>query len=95
MPRASEEVLQQIRVVLAKAMEKGVDPAEALDRAALIHTMDRSLQTRRTTLATVADTLDEIGCKQLAETLGERLATTPLDMKRQIVAWLRETAAQK
>ena len=92
MPRADEETLQRVRVVLAEAMERGHDAAEALDRAGLLHFSDRVHEVRRLTLLGAAETFDVMNVKQVAAMVQERMPTSTLDGKRHLVLLLRKMA---
>lgn len=91
MLRADEETLQRVRVVLADAMEKGVDAAEALDRAGLVMHLALAESIRVDTVNHVAQVLDMVTVEQVAQMVKERMPTSMLDAKRQLVAWLRGT----
>lgn len=90
--RADEGTLQQVRVVLASAMERGADPAEALDKAGLLMFNARTVHLQRAALRRLADVLDEIGVDQLAAVVESRMPLTALDTKRLIVKWINVTA---
>lgn len=89
MPRADEETLQRVRVVLAEAMDKGLDAAEALDRAGLLSFEERDVHLRIRNLGNISDMVDVVTVKEIARAVEERMPTSALDTKRQIVAWLR------
>lgn len=90
--RADEATLQQVRGVLAAAMETGLDAAEALDRAGLIMHPALVNYVAQEALSELAEVLDEIQVKQLAKVLGQRMPTSPLDTKRYIAEWIRQAS---
>ena len=94
MPRlqADLDTLQRVRVVLADAMERGLDAAEALDRAGLLLYQARTLQITANMLYDTADVVDQTTVPQIAAP--DRMPTSPLDTKRQIATWLRARAAE-
>lgn len=94
MLRADERTLQQVRAVLAEAMERGHDAAEALDRAGLLSFEERDVQLRTRLVGNIADMVAALTVKEVSRVLDERMATSPLDMKRQIVTWLRKIEKQ-
>lgn len=91
-PKADEVSLQQVRRVLAEAMGRGADPAEALDRAGLIMHPALANYVAQEALSELAKVLDEIQVKQLAKVLGQRMPTSPLDTKRYIAEWIRQAS---
>lgn len=92
MLHADLDTLQQVRVVLAEAMEKGFDAAEALDRAGLLAFKERDNRIVVDTMNHVAHVVDTATITQIATQVQERAPTSPLDTKRQIVALLRQEA---
>lgn len=89
MLHADLDTLQRVRVVLADAMNKGGDAAEALDRAGLLSFEERDIALRARNLGNIADMVDVVSVREIARAVNERMPTSPLDTKRQIVAWLR------
>ena len=94
MLHADLDTLQRVRVVLADAMNKGADAAEALDRAGLLSFEERDVALRARTVGNVADMVDVVTVKEIARAVQERMPTSPLDTKRQIVAWLMKVKEQ-
>lgn len=94
MLHADLDTLAQVRVVLADAAARGADAAESLDRAGLLWFPARMEALRVDTVNHVAQVLDAVQIKQVAQALTERMPTTPLDAKRVLVTWLRKVAAQ-
>lgn len=95
MPRlqADLDTLQRVRVVLADAMERGLDAAEALDRAGLIHHEALAARIVSDAIQRAAEVVDGTSMDQVARELSERQASSPLEAKRQIVALLKRVTA--
>ncbi len=91
-PSADLDTLQRVREVLALAMERGLDAAEALDRADLLLHRTRTLQITANMLYESADLVDQLTVKQVAGS--ERMPASPVDMKRQVASWMRARAAE-
>ena len=89
-PRADQETLDKVHRVLADAAARGVDPALALDDAALLWTDRRYREAVAASVTVLATLLDETALKQIAA--GERMPTSPMDTKRLIIGWLRKRA---
>ena len=94
MPRlqADMDTLQRVREVLALALERNLDAAEALDRAGLLLYSKRTMQITANMLYDTADLVDQMTVRQLAAP--DRMPTSPLDMKRQIATWMRTKAGE-
>lgn len=92
MPRmqADLDTLQRVRVVLADAMERGLDAAETLDRAGLLFYRERRRQIAVETVEMFAEAIDGTSVDQVARLLSERQATSAAEMKRQIVGYMRD-----
>lgn len=94
MLHADLDTLAQARAVLAEAAGKGADPAEALDRAGLLWFPERDHMVRSKTFGSMAEVIDLASCGQIAAEVQERSPASPLDAKRQIVAFLNKVAAK-
>lgn len=94
MLHADLDTLQRVRVVLAEAMEKGWDPAEALDRAGLLDHPAKKDAGVKAALVGAARMLDEYQVAQLAAEVSMRMPQTALDTKRLVVSWLEHTAGR-
>ena len=94
MLHADLDTLQRVRVVLAEAMNRGADAAEALDRAGLLMFPARVDAIHKDILNHVAHVVEVATIKQIATEVEERMPTSPLDTKRQIVALLRQEAGK-
>lgn len=90
--RADEATLHRVRAVLAEAMSKGADPAEALNKAGLLWFAQREAQHRGDALRRAAQVLDEMQVAQVAEVTNSRMPLTALDTKRVVVKWLGQIA---
>lgn len=91
---ADLDTLQRVREVLAEAMADGSDAAESLDRAGLLWYSARELEMCAEVFGRAAQVLDEMNIRQLAQSVQERMPTSSLDTKRQVVAWLRKLATR-
>lgn len=89
---ADLDTLQQVRVVLADAMERGLDPAESLDKYGLLSYPAKDRELVRQTLHHAADVLRELTAGQLSGE--EKAAITAMDMKRFVELWLRAQSAK-
>lgn len=87
-PPADLDTLQRVRVVLAEAMKKGQDAAEALDHAGLLDHAAKSAMRTREIIIDLANLLDELNVGQVASAVNKRHPTSTLDMKRIVVSWL-------
>lgn len=94
MIHADLDTLQRVREVLANAMEKGWDAAEALDRAGLLDHPAKVAAGMKATLTGTARMLDEYQVSQLATIVSARMPMTALDTKQLVVRWLEHTAGQ-
>lgn len=94
MPRlqADMDTLQRVRVVLADAMERGLDAAEALDRAGLLTYEALRVRARVQTIGDIATAVEVITPDQVARELSQRQATSAGEMKRQIAEYLRSAS---
>jgi hypothetical protein len=92
--QADLDTLQQVREVLASAMERGEDAAEALDRAGLLLFPDGVTQIRTNVIAQLGGLVDAVSVRQVHQYLQEREPTSPGDMKRQIAAWISGSVKQ-
>lgn len=94
MPRlqADLDTLQRVRVVLADAMERGLDAAETLDRAGFLYYEAQAVRIRAEAIVRAAELVDATSVDQVARELSERQASSPGEMKRQIVAFLKRVA---
>lgn len=89
---ADIDTLQQVRAVLADAAERGLDAAEALDRAGLLHYGAREKKIRAEAVGRASDAVDVITVDQVAKELQERQPSSPGEMKRQIAYYLQLVA---
>lgn len=88
--KADLDTLQRVRVVLADAMQRGLDAAEALDTAGLLFHHEKRRQIAAQTVEAFAQAVDEASVDHIARLLSERQATSPGEMKRQIVSYMRD-----
>jgi len=90
MLRVDEATAALVRRAILQAADRGVDVVQLLDGRGLLHYVARQRRTMTDTLRQAAELLDQCTVDQLRGS--ERPATTPADMKRQIVRWLHGEA---
>jgi hypothetical protein len=88
--RVDEATAALVRRAILQAQDRGVDVVRVLDERGLLHYAARQRRLTVDTLRQAAELLDQCTVDQLRG--AERLASTPLDLKRQIVRWLHGEA---
>lgn len=92
MRKADEETLSKVRALIKEAHAKGLDSALLLDRHGVLSHSAGKREIMADALSGAAEVLDQLTLRQLAGQ--DRLATSPADVKRQAVSWLRKTAGE-